>query len=216
MSIGWETKINSLEEIKEVYSKAEDYMYRKKITESQSMRNQTIKVIMHTLHEANSREKIHSERVSKLCRTIGETMKMEEEVLKELEITGLMHDIGKIAINNNILNKPGKLTEAEYEEIKRHPEISYHILKSADVYTRLADYVLSHHERWDGKGYPRGLSGEEIPFVARIITVADAYEAMTANRPYKEALSHESAMEELKRCAGTQFDPAIVAAFGNK
>ncbi len=216
VSIGWETKINSLEEIKEVYSKAEDYMYRKKITESQSMRNQTIKVIMHTLHEANSREKIHSERVSKLCRTIGETMKMEEEVLKELEITGLMHDIGKIAINNNILNKPGKLTEAEYEEIKRHPEISYHILKSADVYTRLADYVLSHHERWDGKGYPRGLSGEEIPFVARIITVADAYEAMTANRPYKEALSHESAMEELKRCAGTQFDPAIVAAFGNK
>lgn len=216
VSIGWETKINPLEEIKEVYSKAEDYMYRKKITESQSMRNQTIKVIMHTLHEANSREKIHSERVSKLCRTIGETMKMEEEVLKELEITGLMHDIGKIAINNNILNKPGKLTEAEYEEIKRHPEISYHILKSADVYTRLADYVLSHHERWDGKGYPRGLSGEEIPFVARIITVADAYEAMTANRPYKEALSHESAMEELKRCAGTQFDPAIVAAFGNE
>ena len=113
VSIGWETKTNSQEDIKEVYSKAEDYMYRKKITESQSMRNQTIKVIMHTLHETNSREKLHSERVSKLSRIIGEAMKLEEEVLKELEIIGLMHDIGKIAINNNILNKPGKLTEAE-------------------------------------------------------------------------------------------------------
>ena len=177
------------------------------------MRNQTIKVIMHTLHEANLREKIHSERVSKLSRIIGEAMELEDEVLKELEITGLMHDIGKIAINNNILNKPGKLTEMEYEEIRRHPEISYHILKSADVYTRLAEYVLSHHERWDGNGYPRGLSGEDIPLVARIITVADAYEAMTANRPYKKPLSHEQAVEELKRCSGTQFDPEIVDAY---
>ncbi len=213
VSIGWETKINSEEDIKEVHSKAEDYMYRKKITESQSMRNQTIKVIMHTLHETNSREKVHSERVSKLSRIIGEAMKLEEEALKELEIIGLMHDIGKIAINSNILNKPGKLTEAEYDEIKRHPEISYHILKSADVYTKLAEYVLSHHERWDGNGYPRGLSGEEIPLVSRIIAVADAYEAMTSNRPYKESLSHEKAIEELKRCAGTQFDPEIVDAY---
>ena len=86
-------------------------------------------------------------------------------------------------------------------------------MKSADVYTRLAEYVLSHHERWDGNGYPRGLSGEEIPFVARIIAVADAYEAMTADRPYKVSLSHENAMEELIRCAGTQFDPEIVNAY---
>jgi diguanylate cyclase (GGDEF)-like protein/PAS domain S-box-containing protein len=210
VSIGWETKENTLENIKEVYAKAEDYMYRKKITESQSMRNQTIKVIMHTLHETNSREKVHSERVSKLSRKIGEAMKMDDEMLKELEIAGLMHDIGKIAINNNILNKPGKLTQTEYDEIKKHPEISYHILKSADVYIKLAEYVLSHHERWDGKGYPRGISGEDIPFVARIITVADAYEAMTANRPYKEPFTHEEAIMELKRCSGTQFDPDIV------
>jgi len=213
ISIGWKTKTNSQEDIKDVYSEAEDYMYRKKITESQSMRNQTIKVIMQTLHETNSREKIHSERVSKLSRIIGEAMKLEGQVLKEIEITGLMHDIGKIAINNNILNKSGKLTEIEYEEIKRHPEIGYHILKSADVYTRLAEYVLSHHERWDGNGYPRGLSGEEIPLISRIITVADAYEAMTGNRPYKESFSHEQAIEELKRCSGIQFDPKIVDAF---
>lgn len=212
VSIGWETKENSHDDIKEVYAKAENFMYRRKVTETQSMRNQTIKVIMHTLHEANAREKLHSERVSKLCRKIGEAMKLDNEMLKELELAGLMHDIGKIAINNDILNKTGKLTEAEYEEIKKHPEISYHILKSADVYTRLAEYVLFHHERWDGKGYPRGLSGKEIPLVSRIITVADAYEAMTAIRAYKNAFSHEQAIEELKRCAGTQFDPEVVHA----
>ena len=177
------------------------------------MRNQTIKVIMHTLHEANSREKVHAERVSKLCRIIGKAMKLEEEVLKELELTGLMHDIGKIAINSNILDKPGKLTEAEYEEIKRHPEISYHILKSADVYTRLAEYVLSHHERWDGKGYPLGISGEDIPILSRILAVADAYDAMIESRVYRKALSKEEALNEIKKNSGTQFDPTVSSIF---
>lgn len=213
VSIGWETKTRLQESVKEVLSKAEDHMYSKKIVESQSMRNQTIKVIMQTLHNTNIREKIHSERVSEISRKIGEAMNLDNEVLKELEIAGLMHDIGKIAIDSSILDKPGKLTEKEFTEIKKHPEIGYHILKSVDVYTRLSEYILLHHERWDGKGYPRGLSGEEIPLVSRIIAVADSYEAMTANRPYKETLSHEQAMKELTRCSGTQFDSEVVAAF---
>ena len=212
ISIGWETKIQPQENIKEVLSKAEDHMYSTKIVESQSMRNQTIKVIMQTLHKTNPREKVHSEKVSELSRKIGEAMKLDNEVLKELETAGLMHDIGKIAIDCNVLNKPGKLTETEFIEIKKHPEIGYHILKSVDVYTRLSEYVLSHHERWDGHGYPRGISGDKIPLVSRIITVADAYEAMTGNRPYKHSSSHEQAMKELKRCSGTQFDPEVVAA----
>jgi len=216
VSIGWETKVNLQEDIKEIFSKAEDNMYRKKITETQSMRNETVKVIMQTLHETNQREKIHSEKVSQISRSIGEAMQLDSDTLKDLEIAALMHDIGKIAINSNILNKTEKLTEAEYDEIKRHSEIGYHILKSVDLYTSIAEYVLSHHERWDGKGYPRGLSGDEIPLISRIITVADSYEAMTANRLYKESFSHEQAIEELKLCSGTQFDPDVVYTFLKK
>jgi HD-GYP domain-containing protein (c-di-GMP phosphodiesterase class II) len=124
-----------------------------------------------------------------------------------------MHDIGKIAISAGVLDKAGKLTEAEYEELKRHSEVGYHILKSVDAYTNLADYVLSHHEMWDGTGYPRGISGEGIPLIARIIAVADAYEAMIGDRPYRNSMNPVEAMEEIRRCAGTQFDPNVVDVF---
>ncbi len=210
VSIGCETKAYKEQQMSEVFAKAEEDMYRKKLTESQSMRSRTINVILKALNETNEREKIHSEKVSQISRKIGEAMKLDYDILKEIELAGLMHDIGKIAISKDILNKPGKLDESEYEEIKRHPEIGYHILKSVDEYTKLSDYALSHHERWDGKGYPRGLEGEEIPLIARIITVADAFEAMTAERTYKRAMSNSDAIEELKRCSGKQFDPSIV------
>lgn len=137
-------------------------------------------------------------------------MNLSHDVLNEIEIAGLMHDIGKISVSEAVLNKPDRLTESEYEEIKRHPESGYQILKAVDSYSFLAEYALSHHERWDGEGYPRGLKGEEIPMIARIISVADAFEAMTSERPYRKAMSEEEAYAELKRHAGTQFDPAIV------
>jgi len=210
VSIGWDTKEKPDQDIKEVFAKAEDFMYRKKITESQSMRNQTIKVIMQSLLETNSQERIHSERVGAISRKIGEAMELDKEYLKELELAGLMHDIGKVTVSKSILEKPSSLTMEEFDEIKKHPEVSYHILKSADVYTRLAEHVLSHHERWDGTGYPRGLSGQEIPLASRIIAVAEAYEAMTGDRTYRDISTHEQAMEELKRCSGTQFDPEII------
>lgn len=143
-------------------------------------------------------------------------MNLDTETVKEIEFAGLMHDIGKIIISEDILNKPGKLTDVEYQEIKRHVECGYQILRSVDTYTSLAEYVLSHHERWDGCGYPRGLKGEEIPLIARIITVADSYEAMTAKRPYKEALSVDDTVDELIKHSGTQFDPDIVKVFIEK
>lgn len=213
VSVGWETKISDEQNIMQVYAKAEENMYRKKLIESQSMRNKTIQVILKTLNETNQRERIHSENVSKISRKIGEALNLEQDILREIEIAGLLHDIGKIAIDNNLLNKADKLTNSEYEVIKRHPEIGYHILKSADVYSSISDYVLAHHERWDGKGYPRGIKGEEIPLVARIITVADAYEAMTVERTYKKQFSKAEALDELRNCAGTQFDPDIIQIF---
>lgn len=213
VSVGWETKNSSEQDIMEVYARAEESMYRRKLIESQSMRNKTIQVILKTLNEANQRERIHSENVSKISRKIGEALNLNQELLREIEIAGLLHDIGKIVIDNNILNKRGGLTDAEYEMIKRHPEAGYHILKSADAYISISDYVLAHHERWDGTGYPRGLKDNEIPLAARIITVADAYEAMTAERTYEKVISREEALNELRRCSGAQFDPDIVRVF---
>lgn len=209
-SIGCDTKISSEQLMRDIYIKAEENMYRKKITESQVMRNKTIQVILKNLIKKNPMEKIHSEKVSLISRRIGEAMNLDYETLKEIEISALLHDIGKIVINENLLNKPGELTELEYEEIKRHPEGSYQILKSLNEYSSLAEYVLSHHERSDGKGYPRGLAGEKIPLISRIISVAESFEDMTSDRPYRKAMLREEAIDELKKHSGTQFDSNIV------
>lgn len=213
ISIGFDTKLCMETSIDNIIIKAEEKMYMKKITESQSMRNKTIQVILNTLNEKNEREKIHSEKVSKISKKIGQIMNLDEETIKELELAGLMHDIGKIIISEDILNKPSKLTPEEYQEIKRHTECGYQILRSVDAYSLLAENVLYHHERWDGKGYPKGLKGKQIPLFSRIIAIADSYEAMTANRPYKEPLTIVDAINELVKNAGTQFDPEIVQVF---
>ncbi len=213
VSIGWATSTTKIDNMDDIYTIAEEFMYRKKIAEGQSMRSRTVQVILNTLNEKNKRERIHAQNVSKISRKIAEIMNFEPEVVKEIELAGLLHDIGKIAIDENILNKDGVLNESEYNQIKRHPECGYQIMKSVDAYSKLADYILAHHERWDGMGYPRGLVGDNIPLIARIINVADAYEAMTADRPYRKGISHEDALIEMKRCSGSQFDPDIVTTF---
>lgn len=216
VSIGFETKYNDEEDIFGVLKKAEDFMYKKKLFESPSMRGKTIGAIINTLYEKNKREEQHSHRVSEYCSYLGKAMKLADGEIQELKTAGLLHDIGKIAIDENILNKPGKLSEDEWEELKRHPEISYRILSSVNDMSEIADYVLSHHERWDGNGYPKGLKGKEIPMKSRIIGVVDAYDAMTSERSYRSALSKEVAMEELIKNAGTQFDAEIVKIFIEK
>lgn len=216
ISIGWEMKTTAEQTMTDIFNKAEEQMYRKKLTESQSSRNQTVQAIMKTLNEKNAREKIHSERVSTISRLIGEAMNLDYGTVKEIETAGLLHDIGKIAVDEDILNKERRLTEEEYNKIKKHPESSYQILKSINAYAGLAEDVLSHHERWDGNGYPRRLKGEEISLIARIICIADAYEAMTADRAYRKAMAKEDALMELKKCVGTQFDKEIVRVFEEK
>ncbi|MDD2371665.1 MAG: diguanylate cyclase [Firmicutes bacterium] len=216
VSIGWGVKISDKQNIDDIFIKAEETMYHKKLIENQSLRFEFIRNILEQLNEKNEREKIHSEKVSKISKIIGEELGLDYTTLKEIEISGLMHDIGKISVSNSILDKKGELSELEYEKVKHHPESGYHLLKSVNAYSVLAEYVLYHHERWDGKGYPRGLKGEEIPLVSRILAVADSYEAMISDRPYRESLSSEEALLELKKNAGTQFDESLIKIFENK
>ncbi|MCW6074921.1 diguanylate cyclase [Clostridium sporogenes] len=216
ISFGYGTKNKEGEKIEEILKKAEDYMYKKKLFESPSMRGKTIGAIISTLHEKNKREEEHSHRVSMLCQDMGHALGLTEGDTEELKTIGLLHDIGKIAIEENILNKREELTEDEWQEIKRHPEIGYRILNTVNDMLEIAEYVLYHHERWDGKGYPKGLKGEEIPLQSRIITIADAYDAMTSQRSYRNALQEETAIEELKINSGTQFDPELVRIFIEK
>ncbi|ABR49872.1 diguanylate cyclase and metal dependent phosphohydrolase [Alkaliphilus metalliredigens QYMF] len=213
VSFGWETKYRDDEEMQEIFRLAEDYMYKKKLYEGPSNRNKTIGIIINTLHEKNNREEQHSHRVSELCSELGKALRLSESKIQELKILGLLHDIGKIAINESILNKPGKLTDDEWKEIQRHPEIGYRILSSVNDMSEMAEFVLAHHERWDGNGYPKGLRENEIPLQARIITVVDAYDAMTSVRSYKKPLSRDEALQELHKHSGTQFDPDLVIVF---
>jgi HD-GYP domain-containing protein (c-di-GMP phosphodiesterase class II) len=216
ISFGWDTKRNVDEDILKVLKNAEDYMYKRKIVESKSMRGNIINTIINTLHEKNPREEQHSKGVSEICQSIGKEMGFSDLQINKLKIIGLLHDIGKITIEEGILNKPGKLTDQEWDKIKRHPDIGYRILSTSFDLMELADCILAHHERWDGTGYPKGLKGEAIPMVARIIALADSYDAMTSERPYRNALSEEEIIDEIQKKAGKQFDPKIARIFVEK
>jgi len=133
--------------------------------------------------------------------------------MDELALLAVLHDIGKVGIKESVLQKPGPLTAEEWEEMKKHPEIGYRIAQNTPELATVAEYILSHHERWDGRGYPRGLKGEEIPLICRILAVADAYDAMTNDRTYRKAMSREKAIDEIRRNAGTHFDPQVADIF---
>ena len=154
----------------------------------------------------------HSERVSELAAKVAKRLGLDAEQVELTRLAGSLHDLGKLAIPEEILRKPGTLTDSERLVLERHPQIGFRMLDSLGV-DPVADLVLHHHERWDGAGYPDGLRGDEIPLGARIIFVTDAYDAMTSDRIYRPKLSSQEALAELERCAGTQFDPGIVAAF---
>ncbi len=216
ISFGYETKYSQDENIGDILKKAEEVMYKAKLFESPSMRGKTINAIISTLHEKSPREEAHSRIVSDLCQQIGEALGLSEDDIKELKVVGLLHDIGKIAIEESTLSKPEKLTDVEWEEVKRHPEIGYRILSTVNETSAMAEYVLAHHERWDGKGYPKGLRQTEIPLQSRIIAIADAYEAMTSGRNHKNAISQKEVIVELTDNAGTQFDPVLVKVFIEK
>ena len=216
VSFGWATKDDPATGMADVFKMAEDYMYRHKLSESDSMRNNTIHIIVKTLNEKNEREEKHSARVSELCKSIGTAMELNTDDINELKTAGLLHDIGKIGISEKISNKEGSLNEDEWREMKRHSEIGYRILSGVPDFSHLAKFILEHHERWDGKGYPKKLSGREICLEARILAVADAYDAMTDDRTYRKRVSPAEATAEIRRQAGSQFDPTVVRIFIEK
>jgi diguanylate cyclase (GGDEF)-like protein len=216
VSFGYGTKHHPEDSLAEVIKNAEDAMYSRKTYESPGVRGKTIEAIVTTLHEKNKREEEHSRRVSELCEKIGTAMNLSEDDVKQLRMVGLLHDIGKIGIPETVLNKEGSLAPEERLEIQKHPEIGYRILSTVNNLSELAEYVLAHHERIDGKGYPKGLQGDEIPLKACIIGVADAYDAMISYRTYRKSMTKEEAIQELLRCSGTQFRPECVQALIEK
>jgi len=161
-------------------------------------------------------ERIHSDRVSQLSYDLGKAIGLEEDDLQALKTAAMFHDIGKISIPDEILNKPGRLSKEEFEIMKTHTDIGYEILRAADEYSELAIHASSHHERYDGTGYPRGLKGHQIPEFSRIICICDAYEAMTSDRAYRERMSDEYAVSEIIKNAGKQFDPKLAEIFVKK
>ena len=158
----------------------------------------------------------HTDRVAQYAYKIGKELDFSISDLDELYLVANFHDIGKIGINEDILLKPSKLTSEEFEIMKTHCEKGYRIINALGELENVAKCVLTHHEKYDGTGYPLGLSKEDIPLISRIISVADSYDVMTTERPYKKAMSKTEAIAELKRCSNTQFDPKIVELFINK
>lgn len=192
---------------------AETYMYRRKFYDSASKHSHVIDAIMNALFEKSEREQQHSLRVSHISAAIATAISLDESTVAKVKVAGSLHDIGKIGIDESILNKSGRLNEQEMNVMKQHPLRSARILASIDEYLDIVPIVKSHHERMDGLGYPAGLDGNQIPLEARIISVADAFDAMTICRPYRDPITKTMAAEELERCAGSQFDPQIVRAF---
>ncbi|MFW6189540.1 MAG: HD domain-containing phosphohydrolase [Planctomycetota bacterium] len=155
----------------------------------------------------------HSERVTGVALAISELCGLDKSVARDIELAGLLHDVGKLAIKLDVLQKPASLTDSEYEDVKKHPVVGEQILKDVENAENIAKAVRYHHEWWDGKGYPDGLSGEDIPLLARILAIADAFDSMTAGRPYKRPMTEEEIRKEFRDGAGTQFDPVIGERF---
>ena len=173
----------------------------------------TVKSLVAAIEAKDGYTKGHSVRVAEYCVAIARQMGMDDTAVERIEYASLLHDLGKVGVSRRILFKVGKLTSDEFDEIRRHPEVGAHIIDSVPFLEDLVPVILHHHERYDGHGYTGGLAGDDIPLNARIMAVADAYDAMTSRRPYREALSPMHARAELLAGSGTQFDPAVVDAF---
>lgn len=216
LALGASTKRYSNENIQDVIIEAENNMFKRKLVEKNSVSSSIIASLERTLFEKSHETEKHARRMSEFAQKLGKKIGLNENVLNDLSLLSSLHDIGKIAITEEILLKKTKLTEEEWEAIKKHPVIGSNIAKATTQIAHIAEGILYHHEWWNGSGYPKGLKGENIPIEARIISIVDAYDVMRNGRPYKKKMSETEAVMELKRCSGTQFDPDLVEIFIGK
>ncbi len=213
ISLGRDTKNRVGENIQEVIGGAEDNMYRQKLLGKKAISTKVLQSLKKTLFEKSYYNHKHSSRVRKMAVLMGKALGFSLEDLDRLALIAVYHDIGKIAVSDHILNKEGPLSSQQFKQIKRHPEVGYNIAESIPQLSPIAEAILAHHERWDGKGYPQGLSQKEIPVLARMLSVVDAFDVMQNGCIYKCPMDRDKAIAELKRNSGSQFDPLMVETF---
>jgi len=213
LALGTACKNDKDKSITGVLKEAENDMYRQKLAESRSSRNAVISALLNTLKEKSFETEEHTREMLRVAQKIGSRIGLSSSELNQLKLLITMHDIGKINIPEEILTKGEALTPEEWAEIKKHPETGYRIARAIEEFSHVAIDILTHHERWDGTGYPQGLKKKEIPLLARITAIADAYEIMLNSRPYKKKKSKSEIAADFKRSSGIQFDPELVEVF---
>ncbi|MDR3563379.1 MAG: diguanylate cyclase [Negativicutes bacterium] len=212
LSVGWAADYTG-DSVEQVIKEADHNMYRQKMHQSQSVRGAIVQTMMKALEARDFITEGHADRMQVMAEAMGRQLGLSQGALADLRLLAKFHDIGKVGIPDSILNKPGRLDDEERAVMQRHCEIGFRIARSSPDLAPIAEWVLKHQEWWDGHGYPLGLEGEEIPVECRILALVDAYDAMTNDRPYRQALTPEVAVAEIRRCSGTQFDPFLVELF---
>ncbi|MFW5998502.1 MAG: diguanylate cyclase domain-containing protein [Halanaerobiaceae bacterium] len=213
IALGYATKTKPEQDIEKILKKAEKKVYKNKLVESKKIKSSIINSLEKTLLKKKYETKNHAERLKKLVVKLGKKIDLSRQKIDNLILLAGLHDIGKIAISENILTKNDKLTQKEWQIMKKHPEIGYRIAQTSSELSPIAEGILYHHEWWNGSGYPQGLKKEEIPLISRIIALVDAYDVMLRKRPYKKSINKKEAIKEIKRGAGQQFDPVLVEKF---
>lgn len=213
ISFGVATKTSLDEDINKVLKKAEDRMYFNKLTESKEAKLSMIEFLRNRLEKITYETKSHYDRLKQLTMMMAGAMNLSENEKEELDLLCEFHDIGKIGVPKDILQKQGRLNKEEWEDVKRHSEIGYYIAREIKGASTIDELILTHHERWDGKGYPGLLKNDEIPLVARIFAIADAYDMMVNDRPFQTRMTKNAALREIQSQSGKQFDPDITEIF---